>query len=150
MRQLILLLVLLIPASLIAHPSADRNRSYHRNALYVSGDWMTKNLSPSINYERVLYSTDNQILRVNSSLGYGRWYTVDSKGSNYNLNLHLLAGSHGRLAEFTLGIRGMDNEGTISIRSPLKEGRNRRPAGYSSSQISQLVTVIKNMVGVSC
>ena len=48
---------------------------------------------------------------MGSSLGLGRWHTVDSEGSVYNLNFHLLAGTGSFRGELITGIRCMDKGG---------------------------------------
>ncbi|MEN8227654.1 MAG: hypothetical protein ABFS38_05825 [Bacteroidota bacterium] len=72
---------------------------------------MTKNLSASLNYERIILISNSGQFQMGSSLSYGRWFTVDSKGSNYGMNLHFIAGASSTHAELTLGLRCMDNEG---------------------------------------
>ena len=116
MRPIFLILIFSIGSILFA-----QEESAKKNALYLSGDWMTKNLSASLNYERLLLITDNGKYHLASSLAYGRWYTVDSKGSNYSMNLHFLAGENNTQAELSLGIRCMDNEGHYFYPEPPEE-----------------------------
>jgi hypothetical protein len=75
-------LFIIIALQLLGLTIFGQELSTKRNALYLSGDWMTKNISASLSYERLILISRNGQFQVGSSLGYGRWYTVDSKGSN--------------------------------------------------------------------
>ena len=103
-----------------------------KNALYLSGDWMTKNLSTSLNYERIIFIAGSGSFQIGSSLSYGRWFTVDSKGSHYSMNLHLIAGVSDTRAELTMGLRCMDNAGHFFYPDPPPEGS----AGSENNQLS--------------
>ena len=109
---------------------SGQEQTTKKNALYLSGDWMTKNLLASLSYERIILITGNGKFQLGSSLAYGRWFTVDSKGSHYNMNLHLLAGTSNARAELTLGLRCMDNEGHYFWPEPPEpsEAHEREPS----------------------
>ena len=114
-------LFIIIALQLLGLTIFGQELSTKRNALYLSGDWMTKNISASLSYERLILISRNGQFQVGSSLGYGRWYTVDSKGSNYNLNLHFMVGMSNTRGEFTLGLRCKDNEGHYFYPEPPEE-----------------------------
>lgn len=130
MRTLLLILIFAIPVSMTAQSPPAQEQTIKKNALYFSGDWMTKNLSASLNYERSMLISGSGQFQISSSLGYGRWYTVDSKGSNYNMNLHLIAGVGVPRVELTMGLRCIDNEGHYFYPEP--------PEGLAESVNNQL------------
>jgi hypothetical protein len=92
---------------------------------------MTKNLSASLSYERLILIFRNGQFQVGSCLGYGRWHKVDLKGSIYNLNLHFMAGKRNTRGEFSLGLRLMDNDGHYFYPDPPEE-----PVQSTNSQLS--------------
>ncbi len=141
---------IIIALQLLGSTLFGQEQSTKRNALYLSGDWMTKNLSASLSYERLILISRNGQFQVGSSLGYGRWYSVDSKGSNYHLNLHFMAGMSNTRGEFTLGLRCMDNEGDYFYPEPPEEPRISPPTvSYHTSRISPLASGIRNQVDTS-
>ncbi|MEN8202620.1 MAG: hypothetical protein ABFS28_08500 [Bacteroidota bacterium] len=111
MKRLLPFLLSIITMGVWGQHAYEVERGIKRNNVYISGDWMTRNLSASLNYERLLLISKQGNIRISSSLGYGRWFTVDGKGSHYNMDFHFLAGSGTIMLEASTGLRCMDNEG---------------------------------------
>lgn len=106
MKILLVILVFSFPVSMSSQSPKAPEQAHKKNAFYISGDWMTTTLTASLNYERAILTTNSGLLHaINGSVAYGRWLTVSSKGSNYNIDLHFISGLGNQHAELTMGLR---------------------------------------------